>query len=62
MKRRAVNVFSLSFLDIITCGLGAIILLFVLVNAKSAAQREAVTTDLSSEVERLAQAMLDGKK
>ena len=62
MKRRAVNVFSLSFLDIITCGLGAIILLFVLVNAKSAAQRETVTTDLSSEVERLAQEVLEGRK
>jgi hypothetical protein len=62
MKRRAVNVFSLSFLDIITCGLGAIILLFVLVNAKSAAQREAVTTDLNSEVERLAQEVLEGEK
>ena len=62
MKRRAVNVFSLSFLDIITCGLGAIILLFVLVNAKSAAQRETVTTDLSSEAERLSQEVLDGEK
>ena len=62
MKHRAVNVFSLSFLDIITCGLGAIILLFVLVNAKSAAQRETVTTDLRSEVDRLEQEVLEGKK
>jgi hypothetical protein len=62
MKRREVNVFSLSFLDIITCGLGAIILLFVLVNAKSAAQRETVTLDLRSEVDRLQQEVLDGKK
>jgi len=62
MKRRAVNVFSLSFLDIITCGLGAIILLFVLVNAKSAAQREIVTTNLHSEVDRLEQEVLEGKK
>jgi len=62
MKRRAVNVFSLSFLDIITCGLGAIILLFVLVNAKSAAQRESITMDLRAEVDRLAQEVLEGKK
>ena len=62
MKRKAINVFSLSFLDIITCGLGAIILLFVLVNAKSAAQRETVTTDLRSEVDRLEQEVLEGKK
>jgi len=62
MKLRAVNVFSLSFLDIITCGLGAIILLFVLVNAKSAAQRESITMDLRAEVDRLAQEVLEGKK
>lgn len=62
MKHRAVNVFSLSFLDIITCGLGAIILLFVVVNAKSATQRQTVTLDLRSEVDRLEQQMLEGQK
>jgi hypothetical protein len=62
MKRSAVNVFSLSFLDIVTCGLGAIILLFVLVNAKSAAQRETVTTDLHAEADRLEQEVLAGEK
>ena len=51
MKRKKLNVFSLSFLDIITCGLGAIILLFVLINAKSAAQRETVTSELRGEVD-----------
>jgi hypothetical protein len=62
MKRKKLNVFSLSFLDIITCGLGAVILLFVLINAKSAAQRDAVTTDLRAEVERLEKQVLEGKK
>jgi hypothetical protein len=62
MKRRQINVFGLSFLDIITCGLGSIILLFVLVNAKSAAQRDAVTSDLHAEVERMEQEVLEGKK
>jgi hypothetical protein len=62
MKRKSVNVFSLSFLDIITCGLGAIILLFVLINAKSAARRDTVTTDLRGEVSRIASEVLDGKK
>lgn len=62
MKRKKLNVFSLSFLDIITCGLGAIILLFVLINAKSAAQRDVVTTDLRAEVERLEKQVLEGKK
>jgi len=62
MKRRSVNVFSLSFLDIITCGLGAIILLFVLVNAKSAAQRDSITSDFRAEVDRMEQETLEGKK
>jgi hypothetical protein len=62
MKRKKLNVFSLSFLDIITCGLGAIILLFVLVNAKSAARRDTVTSDLRGEVDRMASEVLDGKK
>jgi hypothetical protein len=62
MKRKNLNVFSLSFLDIITCGLGAIILLFVLVNAKSAARRDTVTADLRAEVDRIEDQVLDGKK
>ena len=62
MKRKKLNIFSLSFLDIITCGLGAIILLFVLINAKSAAQRDTVTTDLRAEVDRIEKQILEGKK
>ena len=62
MKRRTVNVFSLSFIDCICCGLGAIILLFVIVNAKSAAQRNQVTVDLRSEVDRLERKVIEGRK
>jgi hypothetical protein len=62
MKRRKINVFSLSFLDCITCGLGAVILLFVIVNAKSAAYRDEVTTDLRSEVTQIEKEVLEGKK
>ena len=62
MGRKRLNVFSLSFLDIITCGLGAIILLFVLVNAKSAAQRDTVSSDLRAETNRMENQVLEGKK
>ncbi|MBW2556303.1 MAG: VWA domain-containing protein [Deltaproteobacteria bacterium] len=62
MKRRKFNVFSLSFIDCICCGLGAIILLFVVVNAKSAVRRDAVTADLRAEVSRLKDQVLDAKK
>jgi hypothetical protein len=62
MKRRKINVFSLSFLDCICCGLGAVILLFVIVNAKSAVHRDEVTSDLRGEVTRLEKEVLEGKK
>jgi len=62
MKRRKLNVFSLSFIDCICCGLGAIILLFVLVNAKGAVRRNAVTSDLRAESSKLEEQVLDGKK
>jgi hypothetical protein len=62
MKNRRISVFSLSFLDCICCGLGAIILLFVIVNAKSAARRDEVTSDLRGEVARMEKKVLEGKK
>jgi hypothetical protein len=62
MKRRRITVFSLSFLDCICCGLGAIILLFVIVNAKSAVRRDEIASDLHGEVARMEQEVLDGKK
>ena len=62
MKRRPLNVFSLSFIDCICCGLGAIILLFVIVNARSAVRRDQITKDLSSETDRLEREVLEGRK
>ena len=62
MRRRKINVFSLSFLDCICCGLGAVILLFVIVNAKSAIRRDAITSDLKGEVARWERLVLEGKK
>lgn len=62
MKRRTLNVFSLSFIDCICCGLGAIILLFVIVNARSAVRRDVITQDLKSEVDLLEREVLEGRK
>ena len=62
MNRRSLSVFSLSFIDCICCGLGAIILLFVIANARSTSQRHQVTQDLKSEVERIEQEVLEGRK
>ncbi len=62
MKRRSLNIFSLSFIDCICCGLGAIILLFVIVNARSADYRNEVTQDLRSRVDWLEEEVLEGHK
>lgn len=53
MPRRKTQVFSLSFLDCICCGFGAVILMFVLMNARAAQVREEQTVDLRSEVDRI---------
>jgi hypothetical protein len=62
MKRKKLTVFSISFIDCICCGLGAMILLFVVVNSQNAAQRQHVTADLSSETNRREQEVLDGRR
>jgi hypothetical protein len=62
MKRKPLHVFSLSFLDCITCGLGAIILLFVIINAKSAAHQETVVTDYKTNITMLEMEIITGKK
>jgi hypothetical protein len=62
MKRRKLTVFSLSFIDCICCGLGAIVLLFVVVNSQNTAQRQRVTEELASETDRREQEVLDGRR
>jgi hypothetical protein len=62
MRRRKINAFSLSFLDCICCGLGAVILLFVIVNAKSAIRKDTVTSDLKGEVSEWERLVLESKK
>lgn len=62
MKRRSFHVFSLSFIDCICCGLGAVILLFFIANARSASHRRDVTRDLRAEVELLEKEAVESKK
>lgn len=53
-KRRNVNTFSLSFLDIVCCGFGAVILLVMLLNGQILQRREETHKDLGAEFERVA--------
>ena len=57
MARRTVNIFNVSFLDCIFCGFGAVVLLFVIINARAlserteeASRREADTSRIEQEV------------
>lgn len=53
VNRRPIEVFSLSFLDVISCGFGAIILLLVLSLALEPATIERITSDLSKKIEQI---------
>jgi hypothetical protein len=49
-RRREIEIFSLSFLDVISCGFGAMILLLIIVLAREPVTVEQVSRDLRSEV------------
>jgi len=61
-RRRPLNVISMSFLDAITCGFGAIILFFMIITANIDLRREAVLEDRSSEVDRMELQVLVGRR
>ncbi|MCP4996587.1 MAG: VWA domain-containing protein [Gammaproteobacteria bacterium] len=46
-KRREIQIFSMSFLDVVSCGFGAIILLLVIVKISEPFALEQISTDLS---------------
>lgn len=62
MARKAITVFSLSFLDAMTCGLGAVVLLFMIINANIDERREVILDELASEVDRMELQVLVGRK
>ena len=62
MKRRPVSPFSLSFLDIMFCGFGAVVLLVLILNTDTVRARNAVFADLRSEVVQLEQEVIVGRE
>jgi hypothetical protein len=62
MKRRPVSPFSLSFLDIMFCGFGAVVLLVLIMNHTTVEARNVVFSDLRSEVVRLENEAIIGKE
>jgi outer membrane murein-binding lipoprotein Lpp len=61
-RRRNVEVFSLSFLDVICCGFGAVILFYTIISAQSGIERTQKAEDLSAEVSKLEEEVLAGAK
>jgi hypothetical protein len=62
MARRKIEVFSLSFLDVIACGFGAVVLFYTILSAQAGVQRQQRNDTLQSEVNRLEEEVLEGYK
>ncbi|MBM4233692.1 MAG: VWA domain-containing protein [Gammaproteobacteria bacterium] len=62
MARRNVEVFSLSFLDVICCGFGAVILFYTIISAQSGIERARKAEDLSAQVSKLEEQVITGAK
>ena len=61
MSRRKVSPFSLSFLDIMFCGFGAVVLLVLVLNHDTVKSRKETFTDLRAEAVRLEKEVLVGE-
>jgi len=62
MKRRPVSASSLSFLDIMFCGFGAVVLLVLILNTNTVQERNVITADLRSEVVRMENEVIVGRE
>jgi hypothetical protein len=62
VKRRPISPFSLSFLDIMFCGFGAVVLLVLIINAETVQARNETFADLRSEVVRLESEVIVGQE
>jgi len=62
LARRAVNVFSLSFLDVMSCGFGAVILIFLIINHATQEEEKTINKDRLSEVRLLDYQVQNGER
>src|SRR5882672_7514788 len=62
MRRRRTEIFSMSFLDCICCGFGAVILFYIIVAGQTGDLRIRRNDDLAAEVNRLEEEVLDGRR
>ncbi len=60
--RRRLSVFSLSFLDVMSCGFGAVVLIFLIINHGTARDHEIKNDDLLAEIRMLDYQVQQGEK
>ncbi|MEH6569765.1 MAG: VWA domain-containing protein, partial [Halioglobus sp.] len=60
-QKRAFTTFNLSFLDIMSCGFGAVVLVFLIMNHSIERESEDLNRDLLSEVDLLDEDVREGK-
>ena len=61
-KRRSSEIFSMSFLDCMSCGFGAVILFFMIINSRSDVAPNDQTKALQAETNKLEIEVLEGRK
>lgn len=61
-RRREISAFNLSFLDVMFCGFGAVVLLVMLLNGRAVAKREEIHADLRGEVVAMEKQVLEGRR
>ncbi len=61
-QKRNFTVFSLSFLDVMSCGFGAVILVFLIIDHSIEVESQELNRDLLSEVNLLEEDITDGRK
>jgi len=62
MARRETQTFSMSFLDVISCGFGAVVLFYTIIAAQSGVFRIKQHSDLTAEARKLEEQVLEGYK
>ena len=60
-RKRKFTTFNLSFLDIMSCGFGAVVLVFLIIDHSMETQSRELNQDLLSEVNLLEDDIRDGK-
>ncbi|MEP5764008.1 MAG: VWA domain-containing protein [Halieaceae bacterium] len=61
-RKRSFTTFNLSFLDIMSCGFGAVVLVFLIIDHAIEVESAELNADLMSEVNMLEQEVLDGEE